>query len=162
MKYRITTGAQSEWKKYLTSTALILGLTIGFPVLGAWLNYEAFSPKSSGPVAVEDSEGAVLGENTGDQPEPNNDQTMTITRAPASQELTVSSWKAPTKSKPANPVTVSVEAPIVTPDPPAATTAPVVAAEETPEPDLEVELINNLVDTTVEVTPEPLIDDLGL
>lgn len=63
MVYRLSTGASSDLKRRLTSAGMVLGITIGFPLLAAWLNYENLIP---GPTNItqDDTPGVVLGQNT--------------------------------------------------------------------------------------------------
>ncbi len=95
MIYRLSQGAIKGWKKQLASSGLVLVLTLGFPVLAAWLNYEHHNLSTFPNGSV----GAVLGESTGsDQanPDPAADSTpagqpVAVSPPPASEPLSVGS-----------------------------------------------------------------------
>lgn len=67
MIYRLSEGAIKEWKKQLASGMLVLAVTLGFPVLAAWLNYERHN-LSTFPNGSLTQQGAVLGESTNGEP----------------------------------------------------------------------------------------------
>lgn len=122
MIYRLATGAQSALKQRIITGAFVLAVTTGFPVLGAWLNYENLRLDPTNVAQEQAAGGNVLGESTTNNPRTGDDGSneyshkLNVRDAPQTQ----AALDVPQNAKPvssAQTITGTVPTPTPTPDP---------------------------------------------